>query len=49
MKASLRLLWEAYRTIIENVKLNDRLEAIYFEIVEKLAKFCSDYKRKAEF
>jgi translation initiation factor 3 subunit A len=49
MKASLRLLWEAYRTIIENVKLNERMENIYFEVVRKLADYCLQYKRKAEF
>ena len=48
-KATLRLLWEAYRTIIENVKLNEKMESIYFEVVRNLADYCLKYKRKAEF
>lgn len=49
MKAALRLIWEAYRTIIENVKWNERMEDIYFEVVRKLADYCLRFKRKAEF
>jgi len=49
MKHALRLLWEAYRTIIENVKLNEKMEDIYFEVVKKLADYCLKYRRKGEF
>lgn len=48
MKATLRILWEAYRTIMENVKWNEKMEDIYFDTLRKIAHFCLTYKRKGE-
>ncbi|CAD8151309.1 unnamed protein product [Paramecium octaurelia] len=48
-KSCLRLLWETYRTVMENVKWNEKLEDVYFEILKKVSEFCLKYKRKAEF
>ena len=48
MKATLRILWEAYRTIMENVKWNEKMEEIYFDTLRKIGHFCLTYKRKGE-
>lgn len=42
-------MWETYRTVMENVKWNEKLEDVYFEILKKVSEFCLKYKRKAEF
>jgi hypothetical protein len=48
MKGTLRLLWDSYRIIIENVKWNEKMESIYFLVVRELIEFCTTYKRKNE-
>ena len=48
MKATLRLLWDSFRIIIENVKWNDKMESIYFQVIRELIDFCITYKRKNE-
>jgi hypothetical protein len=49
MKAVLRMQWEAYRTIVENVKWNEKMEDIYFDSLRRISEFCLTYRRKGEF
>lgn len=34
---------------MENVKWNEKMEAIYFDMLKRVSDFCLTYKRKAEF
>ncbi|VDB94877.1 unnamed protein product [Peniophora sp. CBMAI 1063] len=45
----LKFLWESYRTALETLKNNARLEAIYQNIAQQAFAFCLKHKRKIEF
>lgn len=45
----LKFLWESYRTSLETLKNNTRLEAIYQQIAQQAFKFCLKHQRKVEF
>ncbi|KAF9440497.1 hypothetical protein P691DRAFT_767682 [Macrolepiota fuliginosa MF-IS2] len=45
----LKFLWESYRTSLETLKNNARLEVIYQQIAQQAFKFCLKYNRKVEF
>ncbi|KAF5341520.1 hypothetical protein D9758_012562 [Tetrapyrgos nigripes] len=45
----LKFLWESYRTSLETLKNNARLEAIYQNIAQQAFKFCLKHQRKVEF
>ncbi|KDQ07801.1 hypothetical protein BOTBODRAFT_38482 [Botryobasidium botryosum FD-172 SS1] len=45
----LKFLWESYRTALETLKNNARLEAIYQQIAAQAFKFCLKHQRKVEF
>ncbi|KAF8632712.1 hypothetical protein AX15_001735 [Amanita polypyramis BW_CC] len=45
----LKFLWEGYRTSLETLKNNARLETIYQQIAQQAFKFCLKYSRKVEF
>ncbi|KAF8646013.1 hypothetical protein AX16_007438 [Volvariella volvacea WC 439] len=45
----LKFLWESYRTSLETLKNNARLESIYQQIAQQAFKFCLKYQRKVEF
>ncbi|QRW09986.1 eukaryotic translation initiation factor 3 subunit A [Ceratobasidium sp. AG-Ba] len=45
----LKFLWESYRTVLETLKNNARLEAIYQQIASSAFKFCLKHTRKVEF
>lgn len=45
----LKFLWESYRTALETLKNNARLEAIYQQIAHQAFKFCLRHVRKVEF
>ncbi|CAE6463210.1 unnamed protein product [Rhizoctonia solani] len=45
----LKFLWESYRTALETLKNNARLEGIYQQIAAQAFKFCLKHSRKVEF
>ncbi|KDQ58076.1 hypothetical protein JAAARDRAFT_256306 [Jaapia argillacea MUCL 33604] len=45
----LKFLWESYRTALETLKNNARLEMIYQNIAQQAFKFCLTHSRKVEF
>ncbi|KAI6127017.1 hypothetical protein F5141DRAFT_1193821 [Pisolithus sp. B1] len=45
----LKFLWESYRTSLETLKNNARLEAIYQQVAQQAFRFCLKYQRKVEF
>ncbi|KAF7291111.1 Eukaryotic translation initiation factor 3 subunit A [Mycena indigotica] len=45
----LKFLWESYRTSLETLKNNARLEHIYQTIAQQAFKFCLKHQRKVEF
>lgn len=45
----LKFLWETYRTVLELLYKNARLERIYHKTCEKAFRFCQDYLRHNEF
>lgn len=49
MKGCLRMLWETYRTIMENVKWNEKMEELYFDALKRVSAFCLRFKRRGEF
>jgi translation initiation factor 3 subunit A len=45
----LKFLWESYRTCLEVLKNNAKLEELYADTAKKTFAFCVRYKRKVEF
>ncbi|KAH9840561.1 uncharacterized protein C8Q71DRAFT_794742 [Rhodofomes roseus] len=45
----LKFLWESYRTALETLKNNARLETIYQQIAQQAFRFCLKHERKVEF
>jgi hypothetical protein len=44
-----RTLWETYKTILETISKNKKLEDLYASVCHKSFEFCKRYKRKTEF
>mgnify|MGYP006305078871 CR=1 FL=1 len=44
-----RFLWESYRSVLEILRINPKLEALYAMIANKAFQFCLQYRRTAEF
>ncbi|TIB04796.1 hypothetical protein E3P94_00041 [Wallemia ichthyophaga] len=45
----LKYLWDAYRTALDTLRNNARLEILYQQIANEAFKFCLQYSRKTEF
>lgn len=44
-----RFLWESYRSVLEILRTNPKLEALYAMTANRAFAFCITYKRTAEF
>jgi translation initiation factor 3 subunit A len=44
-----KFLWEAYRTVLDILKNNSKLEALYQEVAQNCFRFCLKFQRKMEF
>jgi hypothetical protein len=44
-----KFLWEAYRTVLDILRNNSRLEALYAMTATRAFGFCLTYKRATEF
>ena len=44
-----RFLWESYRSVLEILRTNPKLEALYAMVAIRAFGFCLTYKRNAEF
>ncbi|KAF6256090.1 eukaryotic translation initiation factor 3a [Scenedesmus sp. NREL 46B-D3] len=44
-----RFLWESYRSVLEILRTNPKLEALYAMVAVRAFGFCLTYKRNAEF
>jgi hypothetical protein len=44
-----RFLWETYRTVLEILRNNSKLEALYAMTAQRAFQFCLQYKRLTEF
>jgi translation initiation factor 3 subunit A len=49
LKNNMRIVWDGYKSIIETVKINQRLEDLYHETLQMLFNFADKYNRKHEF
>ncbi|KAI8076911.1 uncharacterized protein BX664DRAFT_344226 [Halteromyces radiatus] len=45
----LKFLWEVYRTVLDILRNNARLETLYHQVTNKALSFCLTYARKTEF
>lgn len=48
IKSLLRLKWECYKSIIETVKTNKKLEELWSSVIQESLKLCQQYKRRIE-
>ena len=49
MHPSLKFLWEAYRTVLDVLRNNQKLDELYRDACTKAFDFCLKYKRTVEF
>lgn len=49
LKSNMRIVWNGYKSIIETVKSNSKLEELYLTTLKKLFEFALKYNRKQEF
>lgn len=42
-------VWEAYRSVLDLLRTNSKLELVYHETATRAFAFCATYKRKSEF
>ena len=49
IKGKLKLVWEGYKAIIDTVRVNQKLEAVYRNTLKKIFEFADHYNRKHEF
>ena len=45
IKSKLKIVWEGYKSIVETVRVNQKLEGVYMETLQKIFKFVEEYNR----
>ena len=45
----LKFLWESFRTVLEILRNNSKMEHVYHETAHRAFKFCKEYQRATEF
>lgn len=45
IKNKLKIVWEGYKSIVETVRVNQKLEGVYMETLQKIFKFVEEYNR----
>jgi len=45
----IKFLWESYRAVLDILKSNSKLEALYHIVAVQALEFCATYKRRTEF
>jgi len=45
----LKFMWETYRTVLDILRNNSKLQSVYHETAKKAFAFCIEYKRQTEF
>ncbi|GKY92816.1 hypothetical protein MPSEU_000251200 [Mayamaea pseudoterrestris] len=46
---ALKFLWEIYRTVLDILRSNSKLEHVYHKAAQNALQFCRNYKRRVEF
>ncbi len=49
MKQQVRIVWDGYKSIIEAVRVNQKLEQVYMDTLSRVFEFVEKYDRKYEF
>jgi translation initiation factor 3 subunit A len=49
VKSKLRIVWEGYKSIVETVRVNQKLEDVYMATLNKIFDFVERYNRVQEF
>jgi translation initiation factor 3 subunit A len=49
LKNKLKIVWEGYKSIVETVRVNQKLEEVYMSTLSKIFDFVDRYNRKHEF
>lgn len=46
IRTNLKIVWEGYKTIIDTVRLNHKMEGVYRSTLKKIFEFVDLYNRK---
>lgn len=49
IRVNLKTVWEGYKTIVDTVRLNHKMEGVYRATLKKIFEFVDQYNRKHEF
>lgn len=49
IRTKLRIVWEGYKSIVETVRVNQKLEDVYMTTLNKIFDFVDRYNRVQEF
>ena len=49
IRVNLKTVWEGYKTILDTVRLNQKMEGVYRDTLKKIFEFVNTYNRKHQF